>query len=299
MLRLGVVVGVAAALVAAAFLLLERGTRSGEAPLHHGTGPTGEDRGPTDLAEPIVRRAVRGVETSPPPPDPAEEEVAGTGTVTGTVLDWQGAPLVRHEVLVCQGDDLLSGCRRPALSDELGVYTVEGVPAGTWDVYTGPPTDGPGSSAVHAGSVEVWKDRVSVFDILQEGPRCLVGAVTYGPDLTVGLRLQLRPTWDPGRVVATGWALARPEEEKRPRPEGSLPDGNEDELEPEPPRKGIVSGGFRFCGLAPGSYVLRVILGRDVETGRDVCLEREVDLTEHDVDLGPLVFESWEFARAE
>jgi beta-lactamase regulating signal transducer with metallopeptidase domain len=113
-----------------------------------------------DLVLPVVPPAARRMESTPPPvqtrftPRPANTDAIGTwvepsgfwpaqpaptqnptgagSTITGLVTDVNGAPLAK--VIVDCESDALPGGSRTTITDADGVFRIDGLPSGTYDV---------------------------------------------------------------------------------------------------------------------------------------------------------------------
>ena len=255
---------------------------------------------PAELADGSVRDPVsRPVahEPSHEVPGSGTPEPVATGSITGMVLGRDREPLSRHRVGFREAGDPHGGQRLQTLSDGLGQYTLERIPVGEWSaLHLGDARDDWSRNAeTLVGTVHVVESRVTVFDVVLPGDRCLSGAITLADDPLAALQLELRSCEDPGSLVAAGWASPEPDDGP-PSPEEERRD--ERDTRSEEPTERRPAGGFRFCGLAPGCYSLRVILGKEVSTGEIHYLERELDLSEGDVSLEPIAYRPADFFRA-
>jgi len=141
------------------------------------------------------------------------------------------------------------------------------------------------------GTVEVYEDQETPFDIAFEGGRTLIGRFDYEDPIaneTGGtmLRGELVSLWRPNDAVGDavlGFSKGKPWfNVELPEDEMRKLLASQDKEYPK-----YELGAFKFTGLRPEPHVLRVI--PDVK-GR-IVWEHEVDLTEGDVDLGAIWLE--------
>jgi hypothetical protein len=202
------------------------------------------------------------------------------GTIIGTVHNSQMEPVPGHYVSF--GRHAVQGVSRilAARTDAAGSYSIERVSAGEWmALYLG--DSGESDSALIVGTVTVEKNQVAVFNFALEGDRVLKGVLTVPEHDGASLDLELRDR--SFQVVARGDAVTNSRLEPVPG-----------DVEGPPPTD-FGSGYFRFCGLRPDQYVLRIIAGHKPSTGEPMYIEEEIDLTHGDVTLPPRKFTYEEF----
>lgn len=77
----------------------------------------------------------------PTPAQAANTPASGTGTAIGRIL-WNGQPMAGVTVKLCTFWDFFEGCKTKeytAISDSEGQYTIDGVPAGKYELITSLP----------------------------------------------------------------------------------------------------------------------------------------------------------------
>ncbi len=271
---------IAAALVAGAiWSLLPRAERS------RAVRPGEEEpSGPSAvLAEPMAVPGVArgrflpvGPGPEPAAPDPvAAAEEPLPGRLEGALFDDRGRPLVGHRLVFAQKEGVRGKARLRAISDETGCYEIDKVPPGRWFAsYAGSQISILPIGLV-AGEVDVAPGEVVLFDYYRPGTRRLEAAFVHADDPRILLTIEVRRMEDRDVVVARGVLSSTDPVERRPP----------DELEPDRPPP--IPGRFFLEGLEPGLYAIRVIAGKNAETGNQVYVEREADLTNEDASLPP------------
>lgn len=234
------------------------------------------------LAEPMVAPGVargRFLPDVPGPeptaaPDPVAEEPLA-GRLEGALFDDRGRPLVGHRLVFATKEGVRGKARLHATSDETGCYEIEKVPPGRWFAsYVGSQTSiFPIGHA--AGEVDVAPGEVVLFDYYRPGTRRLEAAFVHADDPRILLTIEVRRMEARDVLVARGVLSSSDPVEILPP----------DDLEPDRPPP--IPGRFFLDGLEPGLYAIRVIAGKNTETGNQVYVEREADLTNEDVILPP------------
>lgn len=223
-----------------------------------------------------------------PGPPPAVPQAA-SGEVFGAVWDARGRPLPRRVLsfattrspFAMRPDAPPAGPAFRCRTDDQGAYAWKGAPPGSYFVFSHEPRETGAECLRSVGTVEVVAGRATPFDVVLFGERTLAGRVTVAESefgRGVLLALELRHARS-GEVVAAGTVTTFDRAAGLP-PGASSPEGERRGAQGEAP----VAGRFLFDALEAGSYTLRITLGHDGE-GREVFVERSIDLHERDVTL--------------
>lgn len=229
-------------------------------------------------------------EAQPPPAEPAEPAepvgpVGPVGRVSGGVFGLHGNLLSHHFVEFTAGTDLMQGRSYHEYSDERGQYETKPMPVGTYQV-----SHRSGDISRHVGSLEV-RPGMNYYDVHTRGNRSITGAFTVvmpegvirrGHSVTLHLELRIESSEE---LVGESVLRASPRDSREDR---VTLDTEEDPAEVA--RQKRPPGYFRFENLEPVPHVLALTLGTIDETGDELVIEREVDLTDGDVELEPEEF---------
>jgi hypothetical protein len=234
------------------------------------TIPAGE--GSAELRIPLDRAA--GVDSKEEPSQDPEIPQTRFGIVRGAVYGHSGVLMPDQAVLLVKGSDPLVDLVRRSFTDDLGSFTFSRVPPGRWTVMHAGERKARHSTARLHDEVDVIEGQVAHVHLALDGDRKISGAFTISDHPGLGLELILRRATDE-KIVGRGWSVD-PLDDSSDRSQRS---GAGTDKEARPP------GWFTFTGLGEERYVLRVIMGRDPE-GNALFIERDLDLTTQDIDLG-------------
>lgn len=282
------------------------GSVSGGMPTENRGHVLAEPEGPSMPAAERVPIPVRDVDRTPAQ-EQTQENAFGflvpgkhPATVRGLVWGAEGELLPFHRIAF----EKRGWVPKAVYSDDSGAFVAR-LPAGEYEVlYYG--LDSAFSAPILVGALTVEADSQVPYDVVVVGECSLSGNLKVSlppePGALAGghltLRLELRMPWDPDRLIASG-------ETEVPRQTGQVrsedgsevaspatPDSaHEDESEEAPmPR----AGDFRFTGLVPDVYLLRIILG-ETEQGDPIYIDRTIDLSGGDLSLPPETLSPTEF----
>ena len=256
---------------------------------------------------------------------PAQE---ANGKIMGVIYSLEGDLMADTSLKFYRWEQLVNE-RKTAFSvtsDENGFYQSREVPPGLYHVAVShrvPRTEGTGLRCqVRVAEAEVLPGETTVCDVVFEEGRTLSGRYTVAPDdlqadidgdgrpepQTLLLMISLWEKRFPDQVIAFAETTVYPmpydqwhrrsrgasREERHLTPEQIAEWMRTEKLErTRAEQEGTApidpSGYFRFVGLPPGEYIIRILFAQTVE-GEEIYLERYVDLTDHDVDLPPEQF---------